>query len=306
MNAHAVPGSPYRGRFAPSPTGPLHFGSLVAAVGSYLEARSHGGEWLLRMEDLDPPREQPGAADLMLQTLEAYGFEWDGSALFQSKRYDTYETALHQLKEAGLLYPCTCTRKEIADSAARGIEGPVYPGTCRSSMQGRAPRAWRVRTTMDEIGFDDVIQGHLSQILERDIGDFVLKRADGLYAYQLAVVLDDAAQGITHVVRGADLLDSTPRQIYLQCLLDLPMPAYTHLPVATNPLGEKLSKQTLALPLDMRNPTPALWHALDFLGQQPPGELMLDSHAALWRWALQNWRLGAIPRMRTMHGSASR
>lgn len=306
MNAHVVASPPYRGRFAPSPTGPLHFGSLVAAVGSYLEAKIHSGEWLLRMEDLDPPREQPDAVDRILQTLEAYGFEWDGSILFQSKRHEAYATALHQLKKVGLLYPCACTRKEVADSAAHSIKEPVYPGTCRKGLHGRAPRAWRVRTTMDEIGFDDAIQKHQSQILEKDIGDFVLKRADGFYAYQLAVVIDDATQDITHVVRGADLLNSTARQIYLQRLLGLPTPAYTHLPVATNTAGEKLSKQTLALPLDMLNPSPALWHALDFLGQQPPGELMLDSHAALWRWALQNWRLDAVSRMRTIHSSAYR
>jgi glutamyl-Q tRNA(Asp) synthetase len=287
----------YRGRFAPSPTGPLHFGSLIAAVGSYLEAKTRGGEWLVRMEDLDPPREVPGAADLILQTLEAYGFEWDGTVLYQSTRGDAYDAMLQQLEQTGMLYPCACTRGEISDSAVRGVEGPVYPGTCRSGLHGRPARAWRVRTTAEETTFDDAIQGWQAQVLERDIGDFVLKRADGFYAYQLAVVVDDAAQGITHVVRGADLLDSTPRQIWLQHLLGLPTPQYTHLPVAVNANREKLSKQTLAAPLDLYRPAPSLWQALDFLGQQPPPELRNDA-ATLWQWAKANWRPEAVPKTR--------
>jgi len=289
----------YRGRFAPSPTGPLHFGSLVAAVGSYLEAKKHQGQWLLRMEDLDPPREMPGAADGILAALEAYGFEWDGPVLFQSRRSEAYEAALTELEQAGHLYPCACTRKEIADSALQGIEGPVYPGTCRNGLHGREPRAWRVRTTMDATAFDDALQGHQSQNLERDIGDFVLKRADGLYAYQLAVVVDDAAQDITHVVRGADLLASTPRQIWLQRLLGLPTPHYVHLPVAVNRRGEKLSKQTLAVPLDLKMPAPALWQALNFLGQHPPPELCEDL-PALWHWAKACWQLEAVPKSHAM------
>jgi glutamyl-Q tRNA(Asp) synthetase len=290
----------HRGRFAPSPTGPLHFGSLVAAVGSYLEARAHDGEWLVRMEDLDPPREQPGAADLILKTLEAYGFEWDGAVLYQSRRGDAYESALNRLRENGLLYPCACTRKEIADPALVGIEGPVYPGTCRSGLHEREARTWRVRTDMKATTFDDAIQGHQSQVLERYIGDFVLKRADGLYAYQLAVVVDDAAQHITHIVRGADLLDSTPRQIHLQRLLGLPTPHYAHLPVATNAAGEKLSKQTLATPLDASSLVPALWQALAFLGQAPPAELSQGDLSSLWQWASHHWKLAAVPAMRAL------
>lgn len=287
----------YRGRFAPSPTGPLHFGSLIAAVGSFLEAKRHGGKWLVRMEDLDSPREAPGAADLILRTLEIYGFEWDGEVLYQSRRTGAYEAALRRLEQDGMLYPCACTRKEIADSAVRGIEGPVYPATCRSGLHGRPARAWRVRTTAEEIAFDDAIQGRQAQVLERDIGDFVLKRADGFYAYQLAVAVDDAAQGISHVVRGADLLDSTPRQIWLQHLLGLPALRYAHLPVAVNAAGEKLSKQTLATPLDPLRPAPALWQALDFLGQQPPPELR-DEAALLRQWAQAHWRLEAVQKTR--------
>lgn len=290
----------YRGRFAPSPTGPLHFGSLIAAVGSYLEAQTHAGEWQVRMEDLDPPREIPGAASMILNTLEAYGFEWDGPVLCQSTRSEAYETALDTLNQNGLLYPCACTRKEIADSGLRGIEGPVYPGTCRSGLNSRETRACRIRTTLDEISFIDAIQGQQSQILERDIGDFVLKRADGFYAYQLAVVVDDAAQAITHVVRGADLLDSTPRQIYLQRLLNLSTPHYAHLPVAANSAGEKLSKQTKALPLDKAQAPSTLCQALNFLGQHPPTELAAADLDTLWQWARAHWKIGAVPRNKSI------
>jgi glutamyl-Q tRNA(Asp) synthetase len=289
----------YRGRFAPSPTGPLHFGSLVAAVGSYLQARTHRGEWLVRMEDLDPPREMPGMADHILKTLAAYGFEWDGEIQYQSRRSEAYEITLSQLREADQLYPCACTRKEITDSAVQGIEGPVYPGTCRNGLHGRDPRAWRIYTSMEEITFDDAVQGYQSQVLERDVGDFVLKRADGFYAYQLAVVVDDAVQGITHVVRGADLLDSTPRQIWLQRLLGLPTPQYAHLPVAVNGRGEKLSKQTMATPLDLVHPAPSLWKTLSFLGQNPPDELR-DDLSSLWHWAKSSWQLDAVPKSRAI------
>jgi glutamyl-Q tRNA(Asp) synthetase len=290
--------SQYRGRFAPSPTGPLHFGSLIAAVGSYLEAHTNNGIWLVRMEDLDPPRETPGAADLILKTLEAYGFEWDGQILKQSTRCTAYESALSSLRQNGVLYPCACTRREIADSALQGIEGAVYPGTCRTGLHDREARAWRVRTDLKEIDFDDAVQGTQSQNLERDIGDFVLKRADGLYAYQLAVVVDDSFQGITHVVRGADLLDSTPRQIYLQRLLGLSTPHYAHLPVATNTVNEKLSKQTLATPLEIHCATSNLWQALDFLGQHPPVELRHGNLEPLWTWAKRHWNLAHVPRIK--------
>jgi glutamyl-Q tRNA(Asp) synthetase len=289
----------YRGRFAPSPTGPLHFGSLIAAVGSYLEATAHQGLWLIRIEDLDPPRTMPGATDSILRTLEAYGFEWDSPVLYQSRRSELYEAALASLRGSSHLYPCACTRKEIADSAMQGLEGPVYPGTCRNGLNGREARAWRVRTTKENIVFTDAIQGKQSQLLEHDLGDFILKRADGLFAYQLAVVVDDAAQGITHVVRGADLLDSTPRQIWLQRLLGLPTPQYAHLPVVVNTRGEKLSKQTLAQPLDTAKPATALWDALDFLGQHPPAELHNDL-VSLWCWAKPHWRLDSVPKSRVI------
>lgn len=292
--------SPYRGRFAPSPTGPLHFGSLIAAVGSFLEARTRGGEWLVRMEDVDTPRTVAGAADAILRALEACGMEWSGVVLYQTTRVEAYTAALETLRQRGLVYACACSRREVADSAVTGIEGPVYPGTCRGGIpEGKFARTQRVDTHGAEIAFDDLLQGRMAQQLERDIGDFVLHRADGLFAYQLAVVVDDAEQGITDVVRGADLLDSTPRQIYLQRILGFPTPRYAHLPVAVNAQGQKLSKQTLAAPLDERHPVPALVAALRFLGQEPPGSLEKGTVNDLWKWALENWRIDRVPRARS-------
>lgn len=291
----------YRGRFAPSPTGPLHFGSLIAAVASYLEAKTHKGEWLLRMEDLDTPREMPGAADAILKALEAFGFEWDGSVIYQSQRFDAYAAALENLQKQALGYPCACSRKEIADSAIHGIDGLIYPGTCRNGLKAsKQARAWRIKVEDRTIAFDDAIQDRVSQNLSRDIGDFVLKRSDGIYAYQLAVVVDDAEQGITHVVRGADLLGSTPRQIYLQQKLGVNTPSYTHIPVATNQQGEKLSKQTLAQPVDAQNPVPALWQALSFLGQQPEISLQKANLTTLWAYAKVNWGITNIARQRSV------
>lgn len=291
----------YLGRFAPSPTGPLHFGSLVAAVASYLEARTRQGQWLVRMEDLDRPREMPGAAAAILQALQSFGFTWDGAVVYQSRRDQAYAAALGKLQAAGLIYACACSRREIADSAVHGIDGLVYPGTCRDSLPpGKTARAWRIRTEDRAIAFDDALQGTISHNLYREVGDFVLKRADGLYAYQLAVTVDDGEQGITHVVRGADLLDSTPRQIYLQQMLGLPTPAYAHVPVAANPAGEKLSKQTRALALDVQNPVPQLWQALQFLGQRPQPALRQASLAALWQWAEAHWQLSALPQQRLL------
>jgi len=290
----------YRGRFAPSPTGPLHFGSLVAAVGSFLDARAHRGEWLLRMEDLDRPRCVPGAAEAILHTLQALGLQWDGPVMHQSARDPAYAAALARLDDAGQLYGCACTRREIADSALAGIDGPVYPGTCRGGLPpGREARAWRVRCDGAHIAFDDAIQGRIAQDLEREIGDFVLKRADGLFAYQLAVVVDDAEQGITDIVRGADLIDSTPRQIHLQGLLGLPVPRYAHLPVAVNGQGEKLSKQTLAAAVDAREPVPLLNRVLEFLGQARVDDCETQDLAAFWPAAISGWRRERVARSRS-------
>jgi glutamyl-Q tRNA(Asp) synthetase len=287
----------YRGRFAPSPTGPLHFGSLVAAVGSYLDARHHHGKWLVRIEDLDTPRTVKGAAEEILDTLQACGLHWDEEIVYQSRRTNVYEDAFHLLKQAGVVYPCSCSRREIADSALQRGDELVYPGTCRNGLaQGKAARAWRVRVDDTSISFSDRTQGSIAQDLATEVGDFVVLRADGLFAYQLAVVVDDAAQGITDVVRGADLLYSTPRQIYLQRLLGLDTPVYMHLPVAVNERGEKLSKQTLALPVGKDNPASLLFKALVFLRHQPPVELKLGRVEEILAWAIANWQSDSLSR----------
>ena len=279
--------APYRGRFAPTPSGGLHFGSLVAALGSYLEARSQGGEWLVRMEDLDPPRNVPGAADRILRTLEHYGFRWDGPVLYPSRRVDAYRAALDTLQLDGQVYPCTCTRKAIEAVARRGVDGPVYPGTCRAVQAVKAPAAWRFRAPVGRVAFEDGDQGRVGCDLGSECGDFVLRRADEVYAYQLAVVVDDAAQGISHVVRGADLLTSTPRQIALQRALGLPTPVYRHLSVALDAHGEKLSKQTLASPIDDAAPLPALRLAAAFLRVPMPGEIA--DLETFWGAAITAW-----------------
>lgn len=287
----------YIGRYAPSPTGPLHFGSLIAAVASYLDARSHDGRWLLRMEDLDKPREMPGAADDILRTLEAYGFEWDGDVIYQSQRNDAYQATLDKLIDMDLVYSCNCSRREVADIARAGIEGPVYPGLCRNGLsRERETRAWRFKTDAAHLVFKDDIQGMFDHRMQRDIGDFVLKRADGLFAYQLAVVVDDAEQGINHVVRGADLLNSTSRQILLQYALSLPSPHYAHIPLAGNRDGDKLSKQTRAKPVSAENAPDKLWQAMTFLGMKPPVELRHQSLSDLWKWGLHHWELDKVPK----------
>ena len=282
----------YVGRFAPSPTGALHFGSLVAALASWLDARQAGGRWILRMEDLDQPRVMRGAADTILRQLEALGLEWDGPVESQSKRLELYRDALGKLQEH--VYPCACTRKELEDSALAIDGSRIYPGTCRNGLTaGKTPPAIRLRTHENQIQFTDKVQGTVVQSVEREVGDFVLLRADGVFAYQLAVVVDDAAQGITDVVRGADLLDSTARQILLQRLLGAATPRYLHVPVATNAAGEKLSKQTRAAaagPGEMAA-------ALEFLGMKvpaglPPGELL--------PWSVRAWEPARIPRIRAV------
>jgi glutamyl-Q tRNA(Asp) synthetase len=296
----------YRGRFAPSPTGPLHFGSLIAAVGSYLDARHHDGEWLLRMEDLDPPREVAGAADAILRTLDGFGMDWDGPVTYQSRRGDIYAAALEDLARKGCLFDCACTRKEIADSAIRTEAGLVYPGTCRGGLPpGRRARALRVRTEPRRIELVDRLQGTLRQQLDREVGDFIIRRADGLVAYQLAVVVDDAEQQITHVVRGADLLDSTPRQLYLQQLLELPTPSYLHLPVAVDADTEKLSKQTFARDVIAGRDNAVLLDVLAFLNQAVPDSAQDASRDELWQWAIRHWEPGRITGSKTLPAPAA-
>ena len=282
----------YVGRFAPSPTGPLHFGSLLAAVASYLEARVNHGQWLLRVEDIDPPREQPGATDLILHALERYGFEWDGDVTYQSASRAAHDAAIRELQDAGLAYPCGCSRRDLAD-APRGPLGTIYPGTCRSGC-GADEFAIRVRTTNDSVAFVDVLQGAQAQELERESGDFIILRRDGLVAYQLAVVVDDHLQGITDVVRGIDLIDSTPRQLWLQQLLGYTQPVYVHLPVAINDRTQKLSKSHGAGAISVDRAEETLAIALEVLGQQPPSELADGSIADIWSWALEHWRLDVL------------
>jgi glutamyl-Q tRNA(Asp) synthetase len=286
----------YVGRFAPSPTGPLHFGSLVAALASWLDSRSAGGRWLLRMEDLDQPRVIPGAADAILRQLEAFGLAWDGPVVYQSARLDLYRDALQKLKSHS--YPCACTRKELEDSALAIDGSRIYPGTCRNGIAaGKTPRAVRLRTNADSIRFTDRVQGAIEQSVEREAGDFVLLRADGVFAYQLAVVVDDDAQGVTDVVRGADLLDSTARQIHLQRLLGAATPRYLHTPVATNSAGEKLSKQTRAPDARPENLPPAL----DFLGLQAPTGM---AGKELLEWAVRHWDPARVPQVRALNPSS--
>jgi glutamyl-Q tRNA(Asp) synthetase len=291
------------GRFAPSPTGPLHLGSLVAALGSYLLAKSRGGLWLMRMEDIDLPRVVPGIADDMLATLELLGFQWDGEVVYQSRRTELYREAARDLTARGLAYPCGCTRSEIAQIASAPHEdGLVYPGICREGLAPqKVERALRVKVYDEVISFDDLVMGHYSQHLTGSCGDFVIHRADGPFAYHLAVVVDDAAFGVNQVVRGADLLSSTPRQIYLQRIFGYATPVYAHLPLVTGPGGSKLSKRDNAVSLaagrDLEKEGGALiCAALRFLGQVPPAELQGAAAGELLRWGVEHFDLAAVPR----------
>lgn len=286
--------SPYIGRFAPTPSGHLHFGSLVAALASYLDARAVDGRWLLRMEDLDPPREEPGAQAAILKALESYGFEWDGEMVRQSERHEAYDQVITRLFNQGLAYACTCSRKQL--EAYQGI----YPGLCRNAGHGTEDAAIRLRVPELAYHFTDRVQGEFRQHLGREVGDFVIRRRDGLYAYQLAVVLDDAWQGVTDIVRGADLLDSTPRQLYLQELLGLPKPRYLHVPLITQPDGHKLGKSYRSPPLAADQATPLLLRALRALGQQPGPELADANPRQLLDWGIHHWDAAKIPRTLTL------
>jgi glutamyl-Q tRNA(Asp) synthetase len=285
------------GRFAPSPTGALHFGSLVAAVGSYCLARRAGGSWLLRMEDLDRPRVVPGAAEKMLRTLAQFGFGWDGEVVWQSRRLDRYQQVLDELVAKGQVFDCACTRREILASAPHpGEEGPVYPGTCRNGLpRGRQPRAQRLKVAEPAICFNDGVFGRVEQHLASVVGDFVLKRADGIFAYQLAVVVDDFDSGVTQVVRGGDLLASTPRQIHLCNCLGYPVPAYIHLPLAINAAGDKISKRQGGVPITAETASDWLVAALRFLGQVVPGELVSAPAPEILAWACGHFSLAQIP-----------
>ncbi|GAB1258961.1 tRNA glutamyl-Q(34) synthetase GluQRS [Aurantivibrio plasticivorans] len=294
--------TPYVGRFAPSPSGPLHFGSLVSALASYLDARHHQGQWLLRVEDLDPPREVAGSADAIVKSLETHKLHWDGEILWQSQRQDAYREALTLLSDMGVTFPCRCTRKAIA------ALGGIYPGTCRTPdtpIRQDEPVAWRllshdfpasVQASHIQI-YDDLVFGPQQQDVAAEMGDFIIKRKDGLYAYQLAVVVDDIYQGITHVIRGSDLLESTGPQKLLFQLLGATAPRFGHCPVALNALGQKLSKQHHASPLNDAQPSENLWQALSFLRQMPPTTLRGAEPSELLSWAIHNWDINQVPKI---------
>ena len=285
------PKADYIGRFAPSPSGPLHFGSLIAALASYLDARANRGQWLLRMEDLDPAREPPQAAGQILEALEAFGLHWDGEVLYQSSRLDSYRDALRRLQQEDLIYACDCTRQQIQ------AIGGVYDNRCRTRNDVPQDSALRVKVADRTIRFEDRIQGSMQQHLLRECGDFVLVRKDSLFAYQLAVVVDDAFQNITTIVRGSDLLDSTPRQIFLQQCLGYRTPDYAHFPVAVNEENQKLSKQHFAAPLNHTAPLPALLRALRFLGQSVTSEMEQGDIASVLQWAITHWDIQTVPKL---------
>jgi len=281
----------YIGRFAPSPSGALHFGSLLAALASFLDARAHNGRWLLRIEDLDPAREPPGAAQQIIETLADYGFSWDGPVIYQSQRIGEYHRILDELQSRQLIYRCDCSRQRIRELHS------IYDNHCRERADVVAPYALRLKLPDTVMGFEDRIQGHYEQNLLPDCGDVVLLRRDGLVAYQLAVVVDDAMQGVTDVVRGYDLIDSTPRQIALQQILGLPTPRYAHIPVASNLQGQKLSKQNLARALDSRETSFYLTEAMKFLGQDIRPSQRREKPAQLLEWATERWDIQRVPKL---------
>ncbi|VAW53247.1 Glutamyl-Q tRNA(Asp) synthetase [hydrothermal vent metagenome] len=281
----------YKGRFAPSPTGSVHFGTLVAAVASYLQAKKNNGEWIIRMEDVDVTRKVESSDIEILNTLEAFGFEWHGEILYQSTQTEYYEKALQQLILQSLVFPCICSRKQLNE-----IDCDIYPGTCRNkSLLEKSDHALRILANDVSVEFTDLVMGKQSQNIKQQCGDFIIKRRDGLFAYQLAVVVDDAIQGITEIVRGADLLGSTPRQIYLQQQLGYTTPTYCHLPLAIDNHDNKISKSEGAAKVDVKNREKHLYDTLKFLGQKPPADLLTCSINDIWQWATTNWNTNTVP-----------
>mgnify|MGYP001161148980 FL=1 len=282
----------YIGRFAPSPTGPLHLGSLITAFASYIDAKANKGLWLVRIEDLDPPREPPKAADEILIQLKHFGLEWDGKVLYQSTRSTFYQEALSLLIERGLCFKCDCTRPRVK------AMGSVYDGSCRErSVSSENEFAIRLKTESIEIGFKDLIQGNFQQNIRKEVGDFIILRKDKLFAYQLAVVVDDAFQGITNIIRGVDLLDSTPRQIYQQRVLGYAAPQYGHIPIVVNKQGLKLSKQNFAEPVNTHNSSELVHLLLQLLGQSPPNNNQSKEPRFQLQWAIENWDIQAVPKL---------
>lgn len=285
----------YVGRFAPSPTGPLHFGSLLAAIASFLDARANQGSWLVRIEDLDPPREPAGTAELILQQLVDLGLNWDGEVLYQSDRLADYKIVLATLQQAGLCYHCDCTRSQIK------AMGNVYNGRCRNrTSPPKQEFALRLRVDSSDSSFDDLVQGNYKQNLLEEVGDFVIRRKDKLFAYQLAVVADDELQKITHIVRGVDLIDSTPRQIYLQKNLGYNKPLYGHIPIVVDEFGKKLSKQAFAPSIDTKHASKLIYQALTLLGQSPASAMETDYPAHQLQWAIENWDIQNVPKLTSL------
>jgi glutamyl-Q tRNA(Asp) synthetase len=279
----------YRGRFAPSPSGPLHLGSLYTALASFLQARQKKGRWFLRIDDLDTPRVVKGATDNILKTLDAFSLEWDGAVLYQSQQLECYEKALEPLHNRSLVYPCNCSRKELL-KANKGCS-TIHPALCPTSeaLSSNKPHALRIKTKETCIKFTDLLQGEIKQDIHKEVGDFILQRRDQIYAYHLATVVDDESLGITEVLRGIDLLDSTPRQLYLLQQLNFNAPVFAHTPILTNAEGIKLSKKCLAEPVGTEDPTKALLTCLELLGQNPPSKLSKATKAELLEWATENW-----------------
>ncbi|MDB5985838.1 MAG: glutamyl-Q tRNA(Asp) ligase [Nevskia sp.] len=287
----------YRGRFAPTPSGPLHAGSLLTALASYLQARAVAGQWLLRIDDLDRARCRPEHTDTILRQLEAHGLYWDAAPRLQSQHVDEYAAAYEQLLAQGLVYGCACARAQLAQTSRSGVDGPVYAGTCRDQAKDLRSAAVRLRVAAIELQIDDACQGRLRRQLERDVGDFIVRRADGQIAYQLACVIDEQQQGITEVVRGADLIGSSFKQRYLRQLLDLAQPAYLHIPVLVDAQGQKLSKQNHAASIDAYSVVDNLFACLSRLGQQPPASLRQAGAAEILQWATVGWTLRQVPQL---------
>lgn len=285
----------YRGRFAPTPSGPLHMGSLFTALASYVQARAQTGRWLIRIDDLDTPRNVVGADSVILRQLESHGLEWDETPRYQTQHTEEYREALHVLRQQRLLYPCNCTRAELVLNSIMGPDGPVYAGTCRNKAVSDEKHSLRLRVANDELGFVDLLLGPQTRNLPREIGDFVVQRSDGIIGYQLACAVDEARQGITEVIRGSDLLDSTFRQLHVQNLLKLPHARYGHLPLLVWPNGKKLSKQNHADPIDASGASQNLLQCLRTLGQSPPADLSGAPPRELLVWATRHWRTKDIP-----------
>ncbi|MGR9115793.1 MAG: tRNA glutamyl-Q(34) synthetase GluQRS [Gammaproteobacteria bacterium] len=292
----------YTGRFAPSPTGPLHLGSLYTALASYLDARFHQGRWLVRIDDIDTPRNVAGASDDILWTLETFGLYWDGGVYYQSQQLDYYQAWLNRLKNKHLLYPCTCSRKTLAQATRSKCHPEHYPGICKNkTFPQTRPYATRIRVEHGTIEFFDALHGNLSENLATRHGDYIIKRKDQIFAYQFAVVIDDYAQQVNHIVRGADLLDSTPKQIYLQQQLELPRTNYMHVPLITDQHGNKLSKQTFAQAVDRNNPRRVLFKLLELLRQSPPSELADCSLTEILEWGITHWKPSSLNNIETIY-----